>query len=233
MGAGDIVILDAIPFEADVERLLARLHLRGDGPHAERVRSMAVEAQAVARPKGLYRPAYVEDRGEDWVVVDGIRLASRILRVNLEDTYRVFPYVATCGRELAEWAAGSDDLLERYWADAINEMALRAALKALLEDMDRRFGLGRMSAMNPGSLEDWPLTEQRQLFALLGSPSDAVGVELTESCLMLPVKSVSGLRFPSETSYENCQLCPRDRCPGRRAPYDPELYDRRYGSTVP
>jgi hypothetical protein len=55
-----------------------------------------------------------------------------------------------------------------------------------------------------------------------------VGVRLTDSCLMMPTKSVSGIRFPTETSFESCQLCPRDDCPGRRAPYDSGLYDRRY-----
>jgi hypothetical protein len=53
-------------------------------------------------------------------------------------------------------------------------------------------------------------------------------VELTDSFLMVPNKSVSGLRFPTETSVENCQLCPREVCPGRRTPYDPKLYEQRY-----
>ena len=89
--------------------------------------------------------------------------------------------------------------------------------------------------MNPGSLADWPLEEQRHLFRLLGEPRKAIGVELTESFLMVPIKSVSGLRFPSGAHYENCQLCPRDPCPGRRAPYDPDLYERRYahGGVLP
>ena len=72
--------------------------------------------------------------------------------------------------------------------------------------------------MNPGPLKDWPLGEQRQLFFLFGDVKQAIGVELTESFLMYPVKSVSGIIFPTEVNYENCQLCPRENCPGRRAP---------------
>jgi hypothetical protein len=82
--------------------------------------------------------------------------------------------------------------------------------------------------MAPGSLTDWPLREQRPLFALLGDTEALVGVRLTDSCLMLPNKSVSGIRFPTEKHFESCQLCPRPDCPGRRAPYDADLYDRRY-----
>ena len=142
--------------------------------------------------------------------------------------HRVFPYVATCGRELHAWAATIDDWLEGYWAGAIMEMALRTAVQAFLADLEARFGPGETSAMNPGSLEDWPLPQQGQLFALLGDVRGAIGVELTESYLMVPVKSVSGLRFPTEVRYENCQLCPRQGCPGRRAPYDAGLYERKY-----
>ena len=50
-----------------------------------------------------------------------------------------------------------------------------------------------------------------------------IGVRLTESCLMIPNKSLSGLLFPSEFGYENCAVCPREGCRGRRAPYDPDV----------
>ena len=82
--------------------------------------------------------------------------------------------------------------------------------------------------MSPGSLADWPLQEQRQLFTILGNTWDTVGVRLTDSLLMVPIKSVSGIRFPTESSFESCQLCPRAQCPGRRAPYDAGLYDLKY-----
>ena len=56
----------------------------------------------------------------------------------------------------------------------------------------------------------------------------AIGVKLTESYLMEPNKSVSGIRFPTEERFESCMLCPRQDCPGRRSAYDPELYDQKY-----
>ena len=46
---------------------------------------------------------------------------------------------------------------------------------------------------------------------------------LTDTFLMVPIKSVSGIFFPTEVSFESCQLCPRENCIGRRAPYDPAL----------
>jgi len=47
-----------------------------------------------------------------------------------------------------------------------------------------------------------------------------VGIELTESLLMVPQKSVSGVRFANAHDYVNCRLCPRENCPNRRAPRD-------------
>lgn len=221
-------VLDQITFEPDMEHLLRTLHLDVQGDDAARVRELACEARAVARPKAMYREVYVEERGDGFVVLDGIRLTSRVLSVNLAGAYRAFPWIATCGQELEAWAQGLDDMLERYWAGAIMEAAMRTAGRVLEATMATHHGLGRTATMNPGSLEDWPLQQQVQLFALLGDPYQAIGVELSDSFLMRPIKSVSGLRFPTETSFENCQLCQRAQCPGRRAPYNRELHESKY-----
>jgi hypothetical protein len=82
--------------------------------------------------------------------------------------------------------------------------------------------------MNPGSLQDWPLREQRPLFALIGAVDTRIGVRLTDSCLMTPRKSTSGIQFPTEESFASCQLCGREVCPNRRAPYDATLFERKY-----
>jgi hypothetical protein len=157
-----------------------------------------------------------------------VTMTSRVLRVNLDEAYRVFPFAATCGVELDEWASSLGDLLRAFWSEAIREDALRAASRAVHRHIVDSHGLGKTSTMSPGSLGDWPLREQRALFKVLGDTEAAIGVRLTESCLMLPTKSVSGIRFPTEHRFESCQLCPRGVCPGRRAPYDSELYGRRY-----
>lgn len=225
----DTIILDDVPFKPDVDDLLRRLHVPEGSDDAKTLGVMAAEALHVARPRALYREAYVDSRGDDFVVVDGTRLTSRILRVNLDGTHRVFLYLATCGSELAEWAGTKPDILEHYWADGIMQAALSAALAAIHSRITADFGHGKTSSMNPGSLPDWPIQEQRSLLGLLGDPEEAIGVRLTESFLMIPVKSVSGLVFPTETAWVNCRLCPRENCPGRRTEYDEDLYDKRYG----
>jgi len=196
---------------------------------AHSVERLLKEAAAVAKPKALYCVAYVDQRAEESVEVGGQTFESRVLRVNLDPVHRIFPYVVTCGTELDEWSSSIDDMLESYWADAIKEMALRVALDALADHVQGRFHPGRMSRMSPGSLEDWPIFEQRKLFALLGDTEAAIGVRLTDSMIMVPLKSLSGIWFPTEVDFTSCQLCPRGICSGRRAPYDETLYKRKYG----
>ncbi len=222
------IILTHIPFRIELDSLKKALRFKGDGPLLDDLMSLVSEAERIGRPKALYRMAFVDERGEDYVVVEGVRFKSRILRVNLGESQRVFPYLVTCGVELEDWANRIGDVLKQFWAGVIREMAMRFAHAAMEEHLLGLYKPGKLSRMSPGSLADWPIQEQRPLFKILGNTEEMIGVRLTESLLMVPTKSVSGIRFPTEESFESCQLCPREECPNRRAPYDSNLYDKKY-----
>ncbi len=224
----DAIVLDQLPVKLEMEVLRQRLRIESESPYLGDLRHFLDEARAVARPKALYRVAFVEAKQDDHVVIEGVRLCSRVLRVNLGDARRVFAYVATCGIELSHWYSSQTDLLRQFWAEAIAEMVLQGAMEALCQHLVDRYRPGNLSSMAPGSLADWPLEEQRALFTLLGDTEKLVGVQLTDHMLMIPTKSLSGIFFPTQISFESCQLCSRARCPGRRAPYDQELYERKY-----
>lgn len=224
----EATVLNPLPFSVDVPALLKRLHLREGSGQVDEVRRLVAEAEQVARPKAIYRLGFIESKEPDAVVVDSIRFTSRVLRVNLDTLQRVFAFVCTSGRELEGWAEGQEDLLARFYADAINQAVLGSAIAAFHSHLAAAFSLHQSATMNPGSLGDWPITQQRPLFALIGDVTGCIGVELTPSLLMVPTKSVSGILYPTEETFASCQLCPREECPNRRAPYDPELFDRKY-----
>lgn len=221
-------ILDRIPFQLNKDQLIKKLHIDASSEDGVRLNEMIEQAEKIGRPKVLYTLASIDSKPEDGVVLNGIKLSSHIMRVNFADINRVFPYVLTCGEELVEWAAGLEDMLEQYWADIIMEQALAAALNYFYNHLKEEYGLAKFKSMNPGSLEDWPISQQKQLFQLLGNVQRSIGVELTDSFLMLPMKSTSGIVFQTESSYENCQLCPREVCPNRRAKYNPQLFNEKY-----
>jgi hypothetical protein len=222
------VVMEEIPFDPDMDTLAEWLRIGHGSARMVSLGEMVDTAKAMARPKAVYRVVRVETRGDDFVVVDGTRLTSRVLQVNLAGVHRAFVYIATCGVELETWARSLEAPLDRFQAEAIATMALMAARQGLVEHLEQVFRPGRLGEMNPGSLQDWPLSEQRPIFDLLGDPEASIGVQLLDSCLMSPTKTTSGLLFSTEDGFYNCQLCPMEDCPGRRAPYDAGLYDRKY-----
>jgi hypothetical protein len=221
-------VWEVVPWRIDREPLREKLSVKGKSSLAARLERLIDEAEVVARPKICYGVASIDGKEENRVILNGVPFRSRILRVNLDGAHCVFPFVATCGRELESWSERIEGMLEQYWADTIKETALSWAIQNLSEHLANRYRPGPLSRMGPGSLPDWPLEEQRSLFAVLGEEPGRIGVRLSESLLMTPIQSVSGIFFPTEERFETCQLCPREKCIGRRASYDPDLFKRKY-----
>lgn len=90
------------------------------------------EAEALAKPKAIYKEAYIDSRSDDTVTIDGKVFTSRILRANTDSTHRLFPYVSTCGSELDNWSNMITDRFKRYIADTIKQIALNVSVKVLL-----------------------------------------------------------------------------------------------------
>ena len=185
-------------------------------------------AQPLIDARAVYKAAYIDEKGNDAVHIEGRRFKSHVLRKQLEDVGRVFPFVLTIGEALEKRADNSEDILEQYYLDEIGNIALRQARSGFEERLRRVFAHQKIACMAPGSLKDWPIQEQKPLFDLLGNATAAIGVELTPSYLMLPRKSLSGIYFPTERSFFSCQLCPRERCDSRKARYSEKLA-REYG----
>ena len=223
-------IIDFIPFDVKTEHLYPLLKIKSGTTLAGRLDSLLEAAVKLARPKAAYTLSGVEHGDEGVVLIDDVGFKSKVLQVNLRDCRRAFPFVATCGVELDTWSKTFDNALELFWADTINMLALGVAMEALKKHINDFFETGMTSSMNPGSLSDWPLNEQHKLFSLLGESIGAIGVRLTQNAMMVPLKSVSGIEFESGEKFYNCQLCPREKCPGRRAPYDEHLFSVKYKS---
>ncbi len=227
----DNIVLDNLLFNPDCNQMIKNMHLREGRPETDRFRDMLVAAENLAKPKAFYKISRIQSRSQNSVIIDNQKMESVVLRVNTEKLNRVFPFVVTCGTELTEWADGFTDMLEKLFADEIKMAALRTAMAQLEKDIELRFNTGVLSQMNPGSLEDWSIYEQKKLFALLGGDVSIVGVELLKSMVMYPDKSESGIFFEKEKKFTNCQLCPVKKCPSRNALFDSKLYEREYLST--
>ena len=218
-------VLDDIPFELDLDALMDRAHVQPGGEDAAAFADLLSRAAAVGRPKAIYRECYIDAKGEDTVTIEGVSFTSRALRTKLDQAERVFAYVVTCGPEVCETEVPPGDFLAEFWLDTIKAALLGVSMSHLNTYLNERHALGKTTSMSPGAgdVSVWPIEQQRELFSLLGDVEAQIGVRLTDSFLMMPIKSVSGIFFPTEVRFESCQLCPRENCIGRRSPYDPEL----------
>ncbi len=222
-----MTVLSKIIIDLKPDAIRRQLRLPADSEPAL-PQQLADTARQLIEARAVYAIAYIEEKRDRAVKISGQHFHSRVLRKNLDPVQRVFPFVITLGGRLEEKIKNSADLLDQYYLEATANMALEAARRYLKKHLQQRFAPGKMSFMAPGSLPDWPLEEQKPLFNLLGNVKAAIGVNLTDSLLMLPVKSISGIYFPVEASFYSCQLCPRRRCEGRKAPFDARLA-RKYG----
>jgi len=210
-------ILSDIGFELDIQSLMSKVHVAEGSEDGKAIEELADSLAPKIKPKAICKAVYVQDRNHDSVNVGGVVFTSKILRANLDKVERAFAYIATCGRELEKTDIEADDYLRRFWLDEIKEMALRACMGYIKDHIKKRYALKKVSAMQPGSGRQdlWPIEQQKQLFSLFGNTEELIGVTLTDSFLMIPNKSLSGIYFPTEVDFTSCQTCQRERCPGR------------------
>lgn len=113
----------------------------------------------------------------------------------------------------------SGDFMEAYIIDAIGSLSVERAMDRIhkaLETEQAERGLKITNRYSPGYC-NWPLKDQRPLFGFVGE--NPTGVVLSESCLMHPIKSVSGVIGIGEKAHRRaygCVICKNTTCIYRR-----------------
>lgn len=139
--------------------------------------------------------------------------------------------VATIGAALEEeaeslvaqgaWTLGL--VLDAYGSAAAERLVIEANARICKEA--ERVGLRAGRRISPG-YAGWPLPAQHALFAALGAAT--AGVQLLESAIMTPRKSVSfavplGRDLDSESPELGCRFCDMPNCEYRRRPREENL----------
>src|SRR5271157_4606997 len=104
-------ILTEIPFELNMPALLKRAHVPLESTNAAEFAQLVQQAVVIGKPKAGYREAFIENKGDATVKIEGVNFQSRMLRNQLEHAERVFPFLVSCGRELDQAALHEMDLL--------------------------------------------------------------------------------------------------------------------------
>lgn len=214
------VVFDSFEVRLNAEDVVKALGLASE--HLEEIAPIVARTKEFARPCAMVRSLPIDSCNKGGFVLGGMQFESNIVSQQLIDCQRVLIYMVSCGTDLQALSDAMTDPVERFWQEAINELVLHQVSEQFHTSLQIEMGQ-TLYSINPGSVRDWPLTELRKLFELLGDVRARTGVRLSDSCLMLPLKTVCGIYFHSDKEYSNCKLCPRDHCPRRFAPYDPEM----------
>lgn len=220
-------------------RLRRLLHIKGD--ESDRL------FHHLVRPRLSFTTKVIETVNTGSVTLEkGVVLESEKLAGVLAGCRRAICFVATIGpridRKINQLSL-SNRCADEYLLDRVGSLAIEEFVTAFHLEMAQRFNRKNQAAtmrFSPGYC-DWPLTDQRKLFSLVDT--EHIGVSLTESLLMRPRKSVSGIFGIVEAeggrllpTYNPCLQCEEFNCPERRPnparPSDQEHRFRfyRYGS---
>lgn len=182
------------------------------------------ECLQIASPRGAYaRFKATVPELKDEIEIEGHRFhTGRIIRNMLKGAQEYAFFAATAGpgpENLSKKLINERQFLEGYIVDLIATGIVESVADQLQEQIKsavQQDGLKSTNRYSPGYCT-WNLDEQQKLFGLL--PGDCCGITLSESSLMLPIKSVSGIigigkkvKFREHT----CEICSMKECAYRR-----------------
>jgi hypothetical protein len=165
----------------------------------------------------------VFNNAEKSVDINGINFQiKKIVFDQLKNTDSVAVFLCTAGEELGirtRKAMKDGDLLTGYIYDVAGSVIVDAAADFMQNELELSVNLSGKKITNrysPGYC-GWYVAEQHKLFQLV--PDNYCGIRLTESALMDPVKSISGIIGIGANVKMNpytCGLCEMKNCVYRK-----------------
>lgn len=135
---------------------------------------------------------------------------------------RIALFICTAGKGFTDYAKQYNkvgEYLKSYIVDLCGSLVVEKAMEHIqrtLEHQMNMLGLKITNRYSPGYC-NWPVSDQKLLFSLL--PQGQKIVSLTPSCLMVPIKSVSGIigigQEVKKSAYA-CEICNNPTCTFRK-----------------
>lgn len=114
----------------------------------------------------------------------------------VKEATRAALFLCTAGEEFTRMTNQLNeqgDIMEAYILDAIGSLTVEKAMDTIQQQLKSEMAAKGWKISNrysPGYC-NWPLSDQKPLFELIGN--QPTGIQLSDSCLMTPRKSVSGI----------------------------------------
>jgi hypothetical protein len=168
-----------------------------------------------------YRILDVQKSGNrnDGLVIGGSFFAlQKIVASHLRKSKKIVLFVCSIGPGMETWAkilSNEGDVALSYLVDTVASIAVENAADVLQDHIGKHMlalGWKITNRYSPGFC-DWLVSEQHLLFSFL--PAHFCGISLTESALMIPIKSVSGIIGAGTTVKRvdyACDTCSMKNC---------------------
>ncbi len=222
-GGSERIVL-RVPTDFSAEEFSALCRIRTDSSAFEALEDALPAIRRYGAPKAIIKWAGVDRVEGDLTTIEGVTFRSKVVADKLRDTPRVFLSVVTAGDGLERSGLFDDDPFLNTYDGAL----LFHASGYMIRYMKEKFGFDGSSTLNPGSLPDWPIRNNFALFDIIGNV-DEIGVSLNASGYIKPWNSGSHIHFSGD-GYQNCSLCRKYDCVGRRARFDRAEYIRIFGT---
>ena len=182
---------------------------------------------ALARPVIFHRKYRIKRIAGNHVELEGNqRLHSTKLARTLDGCKEAVCFIGTIGSRIEKEIGAlmrQRRLSDAYVLDTVGSVSVEGMIERFHRDMKTLYKAHRQMVtlrFSPGYC-DWPVTDQKPLFRLLNSR--LIDVQLTDSCLMKPRKSISGIfglcpygDHEKPIPYHPCADCRRRDCQARR-----------------
>ena len=189
----------------------------------KKVQTARQKLKRLIKPSVHYRIVKPSIMDNDVVQLDEtVEFTSAKLAKTLKNAEKIVCFVGTIGSGVEheiKRLLGKQKLADAYILDAMASVAVENMIDRFQDLMENRFDEEDRTVtfrFSPGYC-DWPVTQQKKLFNIFDTKE--INVELLDSCLMKPRKSVSGVFgiTPQESeSYNPCRDCPTHSCESRR-----------------
>jgi len=211
---------DLILDEPQVSRALG---YPGDAPdHIQTIiHDLWQESLTHIMPRGVYEQFPVKIGQRTLTVRDTTFECGAKVANHLDGSQDIALFVATLGPDFDTWSQAwfQKDPLNGYITNTLGSVCVESIVDLLERTITQQAAQDDLTVSNrlsPGYCH-WNVEEQRQLFSLL--PDQCCGITLTDSCLMIPIKSVTGVMGVGgdlQRLEYNCQLCEKEDCVMRR-----------------
>ncbi len=207
----------------EILRYLGYRSLSADENVKKRVEECTEGLSDVINPKAVYLEFPLEHESADGLYIDGLFIRSSKLEKNLKGCNSVYLMGATLGIEADRMIARSS---ARSMSDAVIYQASAAALiESFCDEVNEKIrtearmrGLYCRPRFSPG-YGDFALEHQKDIVRLLDAPRK-IGLTVTESLLLVPVKSVTAVigvsEEPKPCHIKGCDECEKTECDFRR-----------------